>query len=242
MKNLYFVAHQDDELLNTGVLLTSEAEEHYEDTIVFLCTDGSGSGVLGVLGDEKECFIHKGKHLYPLTKEEFSLARDREFLDSCKYLGVKKENVIIHKDRAPDGSLTRSQAEHIILSALSLFPEEKDFRIRAVSPYFDGRQNPDHKAIGLACERLFGQGLFSSMLLVTDSCFEGDCREVFPEKQYITKTADESSYRKILAAADCYGLWEPEKGRFAIGWHSVKDEFEAIAKNAAVTYEEYISR
>ena len=236
MKNLYFVAHQDDELNNTGVLLTEDAASFYDDTYVILCTDGGGSGVLKVLGDGNNCWLHEGRHIYPMTREEFSLARDREFIESCSHLGVKSENVIIHKQRGLDAQLTESLAELIIRDTLSLFPKETDFRIRAVSPLFDGRQNPDHKAIGKVCEKLFTEGLFSEAVLVTDSCFEGSCREKFPSVPFEEQKPDEKAFSKIKAAADCYGRWEPEKGRFAVGWHSVKDEFEEIVRNPGVTF------
>lgn len=236
MKNLYFVAHQDDELLNTGVLLTKEVQANYDDTYVILCTDGGGSGVFGVLCNGEDCWLHEGKHIYPLSRQAFSHARDREFSECCSLLGVKKTNVIIHEKRGLDGSLSEEQAELIILETMKLFPDEEDFRIRAVSPCFYGRQNPDHKAIGVSCEKLFGLGLFSEMLLVTDSCFEGNCREIFPKNAYEDLIADELSFERIKAAADCYGRWEPQNSRYAIGWHSVKDEFEEIVKNPKIIF------
>lgn len=236
MKNLYFVAHQDDELCNTGVLLSSEAENFPDDTYVILCTDGGGSGVKRVLCDEKDCWLHEGKHIYPLLREEFSHARDREFSESCFLLGVKDENVIIHDSRGLDGSLSEKEAENIILDVLALFPDEKDFRIRAVSPKFPGRQNPDHRAIGITLERLFDKGVFSEMILVKDSCLEGNCRELFPDIDFIEAEAKGKDFLKIKAAADCYGIWAPEKGRFSIGWHSVKGEFEEIVRNPKVTF------
>lgn len=236
MKNLYFVAHQDDELCNTGVLLAEEAESFFDDTYVILCTDGGGSGVIKVLADGQSCWLHEGKHTFSLTRKEFSLARDREFLESCSFLGVKKENVIIHHNRGLDGSLSEIQAECIIRETVNLFPDEKDFRIRAVSPLFEGRQNPDHRAIGKCCERLFDEGLFSELILVTDSCFEGNCRELFPDVAYSDAKASGEALKKIKAAGDAYGRWEPENGRYAIGWHSVKGEFEAIEKNPEVTF------
>ncbi len=236
MKNLYFVAHQDDELNNTGVLLSKEAEEFPDETYVVLCTDGGGSGVIRVLCDQKDCWLHKGKHIYSMTRDEFSLARDREFLESCSLLGVKSENVVIHNKRGFDGSLSEEQAENIIRDAMGLFSDEKDFRIRAVSPCFYGKQNPDHKAIGVVCEKLFREGLFTEMILVTDSCFEGNCREKFPENAYEEINADKLSYERIKAAAACYGKWNPSEGRFAIGWHSVKGEFEEIVRNPKVTF------
>lgn len=236
MKNLYFVAHQDDELNNTGVLLVDEAEAFHEDTYVILCTDGGGSGVINVLGDGRDCWLHEGEHLYPLSRSEFSLARDREFLESCCLLGVKAENVIIHRSRGLDGSLSEGETENIISDVLSLFPDETDFRIRAVSSLFEGRQNPDHRVIALTCHKLFERGLFSEMLLVTDSCFQGNCRELFPDIRFCEKTASGKAFEKIKAAADCYGRWAPEEGRFAIGWHSVKDEFEEIVKNPVTVF------
>lgn len=238
MKNLYFVAHQDDELLNTGVLIVKESELYHDDTYVILCTDGGGSGVVNVLGNGESCWLHEGLHSFTLTRKDFSLARDKEFLASCRLLGVKTENIIIHKNRGLDASLTEGQAEQIILDTLKLFSAEDDFRVRAVSPKFHGRQNSDHKVIGNVCEKLFGEGLFSQLILVTDSCFEGNCREIFPETSYKEIRADDNAFEKLKAAANCYGLWDPQNGRYAVGLHSVKDEFEELIRNPRVIYEE----
>ncbi len=240
MKNLYFVAHQDDELLNTGVLITKEASENPNDTYVILCTDGGASGVINVLNNNESCWLHEGIHQYSLSREEFSYARDREFSESCALLGVRSENAVIHSFRGKDGSLSEKEAENIILDILALFPNEKEFNIRAVSPYFYGRQNNDHKSIGIVCERLFNEGLFSELILVRDSCFEGNCREIFPDISWEEIRADKTAFEKISAAAECYGKWEPDKKRYAVGWHSVKDEFEDIVKNPVVIFERLV--
>ena len=93
-KILYFVPHQDDELLGYGLDIAKETKLNSENVYVFLCTDGSSSGVRRMLCDNKEeCFLHEGKHQYTLGSEEFSKARDREFILSLIALGVKKENI-----------------------------------------------------------------------------------------------------------------------------------------------------
>lgn len=78
---------------------------------VYLCTDGSSSGVRRNLNDGNEnCILHKGKHCYELDRKEFSKARNREFYLSHKALGVKKENIYIFPERAQDGSLKECEA------------------------------------------------------------------------------------------------------------------------------------
>ena len=67
--------------------------------------------------------------------------------------------------------------------------------------------------------------------------FEGNCREVFPDRKWEDMKAERKTFEKISSAAECYGKWEPENKRYAIGWHSVRDEFEEIIKNPVVTFE-----
>ena len=95
-KILYFTPHQDEELLASGPDISKETKINSDNVYVYLCTDGSSSGVRRNLNDGNEnCILHKGKHCYELDRKEFSKARNREFYLSLKALGVKKENIYI---------------------------------------------------------------------------------------------------------------------------------------------------
>ena len=120
---LYFAPHQDDELLSMGVDLCASLDKG-EDVHVFLCTDGSQSKVRLRLNNGQKCPKHPGIHQYALTLEEFSQARDREFMDSCLALGVAPGNIHILPQRAVDGSLAPERAARIIRDALKEYGDD----------------------------------------------------------------------------------------------------------------------
>ena len=100
IKSLWFVPHQDDEILTLGYGILEDIESGY-DVHVILCTDGGGSGILSQWQSGTSCGICKTVHTIHLgseqtiTREEFSKYRDFEFVNCCLHLGVKPENIHI---------------------------------------------------------------------------------------------------------------------------------------------------
>lgn len=103
IKSLWFVPHQDDEILTLGYGILEDIESGY-DVHVILCTDGGGSGILGQWQNKDTCGICHTVHIIHsdidsedpnITREEFSKYRDFEFVNCCLHLGVKPENIHI---------------------------------------------------------------------------------------------------------------------------------------------------
>lgn len=226
-KILYFMPHQDDELLVSGLDIANETEENLENVYVYLCTDGSSSGVRRNLNDGNEaCILHEGKHCYQLDRKEFSKARDREFYLSLNALGVKKENIHIFPERAQDGSLKECEALAMMEKAINSFPEGTKISVRTIAPYRKKPQQTDHSNLGLSAMKLFEANKINDYkLFIENPDLEFSLKD-FPELDIHTESFNEKSKHKVTEAAKAYNVWDPEKGFYAIGYHSVLGEFK----------------
>ncbi len=225
MDALFFAPHQDDELTNLGPEICRALAEGRRVTVV-LCTDGGASSVKRMLCNGGVCAWHAGPHIYTLTAGQFVAARDTEFSASCAALGVPEGETVISPLRAPDGGLTVQTAKAIILEALR-GRDSANCLVCTLAPMPERGQNPDHTALGQAARELFAAGAFGALRLTHEFILlppEGP-----PAGARVTVPAPEE-LQKIKAAAGCYRLWAPQRGRWAVGYHSVADEFNDFLK------------
>lgn len=232
---LYFSPHQDDELLTMGIDI-SKAIRRGDSVHVFLCTDGSRSIVRKVLKDGQTCSKHSGSHIYALTADQFVKARDREFTDSCLALGLKNENIHILENRSIDGSLTVESAKEVIRNNISVI--DSSAVICTISPDNGGMQHRDHKSLGEAARQLFYEGIIKELhLFVEPYLFETvklNARQI-PVDPTVTKANSKIS-RQIRQAIASYSKWDPDNGRYAVGYHSVTNEFDDFLKTQSNYY------
>lgn len=232
---LYFAPHQDDELLSMGIDIACRVRQGY-DVHVILCADGSKSAVRGVLGNGKTCKKHPGTHDYPLDTVEFIRARDREFTDSCLALGVPKDHIHIPEDREVDGSVGTPGVEKIMLRYLETLGSNA--LICTFSPNNGDQQHRDHKAVGQAAENLLKQGKVRRIRLLVEPYHypqiqnRDDCLPVAPYEI----RADREISRRLEQAIGAYRLWDPEHGRYAVGYHSMTTEFERLLEEKTVRW------
>lgn len=221
---LYFAPHQDDELLSMGVnISTSVLSGH--DVHVILCTDGSKSNSRLWLNNGETCPHHGGAHIYELSIAEFIQARDREFTDSCRALGVKPANIHIPENRGVDGSLSAEHAEKIIRHYLSVYGA--DAMVCTISPNNGPSQHRDHKALGKAAENLVNKGVINGVrFFVEPYHFAQICENprLIPVEPTIQKASPQVK-EKIKKAIAAYSYWNPAELRYAVGYHSVTTEF-----------------
>ena len=224
-KILYFVPHQDDELLGFGLDIASETKENSDKVFVFLCTDGSSSGVRRDLCNNRDdCILHKGKHCYELSREEFSKARDREIFLSLKALGVKEENVTIYSDREVDGSLRLEYALKKMREEIEKSNPDDEISIRTYAPYRKAYQQTDHKYLGQAALEIFENGEVDEIKLIVENPDLNFTVNDFPEISFEKLEFDDYTKKIITEALKAYNIWEPEKGFYAVGYHSVLGE------------------
>ena len=222
---VYLAPHQDDELTNLGVDLLRETAAGKE-VWCLLCTDGSSSAVRKDLENGKECLLHPGRHVFSMDRAAFSRARDREWRESLLALGLSSERAVIAPERAVDGELTREKAKEIVLDFLTSHPAVS-VTLKTILPVKDRPQHPDHANLGLAAEDLFREGKADALELFYEPIL---CMERRPGEEGLIRiepgNGEERS--RILKAAAAYAKWDPEEGFFAIGYHSVKNEFDAF--------------
>ena len=216
----YFSPHQDDELLNLGAAMCQDIDAGRE-VFCVLCTDGGASGARRLIGDGGGCHWHGGCHCYPMDVPAFSAARDREFTESCLAMGLQPDHILIPVDRAPDGQLTEEHTAKIMCSAIRVFPAEQ-VTVKTLAEVTWSRQNPDHTAVARAALQLRAENACAAVEEYLETI-------LFPAPEDTaileTLTPDEAQRKRLLAAAESYCHWEPENGRFAVGFHSVADEF-----------------
>lgn len=226
---LYFAPHQDDELLTLGLDICRSVRKKWN-VHVILCADGSRSNMRRVLNNGKSCGKHKGEHCYELTVEEFVAARDREFVDSCLALGVPRENIHIPEKRAVDGSVTVAETEAIMIHYLELLG--KDAYVCTIHSGNGGDQHRDHKAVGRAAENLLNRGVIRELKSFIEPYLYHKIIAntwILPVDPYVEKASREDA-AKLKKAIAAYSLWDPEKRRYAVGYHSVTTEFDDFQK------------
>jgi glycosyltransferase involved in cell wall biosynthesis len=230
---LYFSPHQDDELLSMGIDICNSISEGH-DIHVILCTDGSKCTVRHELANGKACNKCPGTHTYHLTEEDLINARDKEFRESCRALGVKDGHVHILKNRFTDRKLTVCDSKKTILHYLNVLGP--DCVVCTLDPNLENnRQHRDHKGLGYAAVELFNEGFISELRLFTEPYFA----EFFQKKKDVVRgkirtavdTATALVQEKVQKAAEAYSHWAPEIGRYAVGYHDIAKAFDTLLKN-----------
>ncbi|MBR6608648.1 MAG: PIG-L family deacetylase [Oscillospiraceae bacterium] len=227
---IYFAPHQDDELLSMGVDICNSIKKG-KDVHVVLCTDGSSSGVKNILKNGKTCKKHSGEHIYDLTVEQFIKARDDEFIASCLALGVKKENIHIPDVRGKDGALDLNTAQTIIRHFLKEI--DKKAVICTISQNNGPKQHRDHKTLGRAVENLTNWGEIRKRKLFVEPYHYRQVKDnarlipIEPEVLIATSSAKDN----INNAINAYSYWNPQEKRYAVGYHSVTNEFNDYIKD-----------
>ncbi len=219
----YFSPHQDDELLNLGAAICRDTDAGYE-VFCVLCTDGGASGARHMLCDHGTCSWHDGRHDYPMEVSAFSAARDREFTASCLAMGLRRDHIIIPGNRAKDGQSTEEQIAAVMRNAINGFPAAQ-VAIKTLAEVAWRRQNTDHTAAARAALRLRDEGACGLVEEYLETIlFPASDR--YSIKETITPTPAQRN--RLMDAAACYCRWKPESGFYAIGYHSVADEFIAF--------------
>ena len=220
----YFAPHQDDELTNFGAAICRDLDAGHA-VVCVLCTDGSASGSRRLIGDGNPCHLHPGVHPAGFSVPDFIAARDREYRASCAAMGIPAGGIVIPADRAADGTLTAAHAEKLILAAVDGLPPEA-VTVKTLAPVEGCRQNPDHNALGAAARALFAAGRFGALTLFYEPIHLDGRLDARPMRRL--RPGNEAQKKRLLDAAACYDRWDPANGFYAVGYHSVCDEFNAF--------------
>lgn len=193
-----------------------------------LMSNGTTSNVLGEInGDYADNQWWKDKHeparegYAPLTKQEFGLARTREWRNSWHQLGVPDERLHLGMDLATSDLLPDAISVSYATQVMRYFVEGDIAAGRAVGGLYTMwwmDAHSDHAACGQALHAL----------KVADSTYSDARWMTKPEDADRAGAAVYGVPAELLdqvthmqwKAAQCYGAWSPPDS-FAIGFHSV---------------------
>lgn len=221
---VYLVPHQDDEMFMAGNIKRNLNAGR--NVYVILATDGSASRVRDILNGKNKaghvvyCHWHDKYHnpkeekYKPLNKQRFNSARNDEFFTAMTRLGVNPSNIIFANPGGKTGQTTTTNPyrdRHL----------SKELAGEIIAKYYnilgDGSYNTtaanlnhaDHAALRDALKDFAG---------IAEKHF-------FSEKQKVGREIKLSAKARLAKyyAMKAYYRWNPAKGQFAIGAHSMKE-------------------
>lgn len=236
MDCLFFVPHQDDEVLTMGVAIAQHVKDG-DNVKVIMTTDGGGSQIIKTLVNGKSCNKNcdniTDKHNIGLSRDGFVSARDREFKNACIKLGVKPENIIISTVRYLNGKINSNSTTAEFNIAVKEFEEivskhitKTNIKVKTTTPY-GGDSQIEHRALGQAVKNVTQRKGITDVRYYIDpyklASYNG-ANSYWKESE--SKTSELG--KKVIAACKEYGKWKPASPDYlyAIGWHSVPDEFK----------------
>ncbi|MFC7440093.1 PIG-L deacetylase family protein [Laceyella putida] len=239
---IYLVPHADDELLAMGADIVNHQRMGYEIQLV-LASPGEHSGARFVINGFREVWQGKKKVKNPVfcrwhntyhsadelndpdhyvDTKEFGEARIREFYEVARRLGVPKENT--HTYDLVNGHFTEEGLRAIYDEYLSRYPHAI---FRTLSPY---DYHPDHAMMGKVLMEYEKEGKIKPtdtayFLSIYKSRFTkyGQLAVKLLKVGPMTKEDGE----RLQHAAEVYSLWEPQQGWWALGYHSVPQQFDS---------------
>ncbi|MFO0761326.1 MAG: PIG-L deacetylase family protein [Byssovorax sp.] len=211
---VFFSAHPDDESIGmAGAILEARAAGRL--VFIELMTHGEKSAARARLDDGLTDTWHPGIHHHPMSEAAFGEARVREMRDAAVRLGVT--GVVIND--FPNGALTRAEVLGRIetwlargLPCLSLAgtagPQDPTTA--------GGEPHPDHIAVW---DALIASGHpdVRGFLVYDHGHHAGHPNIVVSIAPYCAQKA---------FALDAYRVWAPQRGRYGVGFHSVRTLIE----------------
>lgn len=238
---IYLVPHADDEVLTFGVPIRNDLQQKKE-VYVLLLSKGELSQARDVVngyydhesnhpymaGKVQWCRFHQRLHIpsaegySPLSVEEFGQARIKEFIQATAALGVPKENTYVYQLK--HGYFGNTPLVLIINDWLKRFPNATFVTMSEIDV------QRDHAHVGKVLNRLHQQKVVKfkrNYASVATRMKYRHLKDQYPSISLIHK----KDVHYILKAIDVYRAWEPHKGRFGLGYHSVETQFEFLKKN-----------
>ncbi|WP_044641968.1 PIG-L family deacetylase [Risungbinella massiliensis] len=209
--SIYYVPHPDDEILTFGVPIRNDIQSG---RVVFLIllSHGESTGAI-----DKVSRLAKKK----LTPKQIGEARVLEFRDAARSLGV--EEPFYHIYNMPGGKY-----QHDVIQNIALYFEH-NFPSVIHNTMSEEDVLSDHHIPAKVIGALQKEGkvkqfqTYSSVYMDRISKKKRDGYKV-----YLISPHDKESLDQAIHA---YKIWNPTTGRYAIGNHSVSDQFRALQQD-----------
>lgn len=233
---LFFIPHQDDEVLSFAVDITNQLDKGY-DVHIILMTDGSASNYKNILNREIQCGLlaysnnptEEGYELNNIKvngfdEETFIKYRNAEFLSAVIDLGVKKQNIHILEKPEKDRHLTKDNSIKIMKKFLSMFPDAEinTFYYDSIS----GKRHKDHVVLGETAKELYDNGSIKTVKYYLEPYSYQNFKAERPKIGISTHKPNRKQKDRIVKALKEYCIWDPKNGKFAIGYYSMQNAFE----------------
>jgi LmbE family N-acetylglucosaminyl deacetylase len=220
---IFYSPHQDDESL----AMAGSIREHKEAgrrVILVLLSRGENGGLLDIMNGVADCPLGQncpggGSHSFGLVQDDIVRGRTAEFKAAAQRLGVDR---MVIRDR-PDSAWSDyagfvREVRDTILEFEARYPGASHKLVNGYRDVIHGHPpdepNLTHKACREAAEGLPG----------LDFRFYWVYGYTYPQGQrtadYVLPLSDKQFARKRQALAE-YGRWDPSRGRYALGYHSV---------------------
>lgn len=243
---LYFVPHEDDEILSFGVNIRNELSKGRDVHLVLMSSgDDSKSRDLinGIFDNESTsgeikgqkywCMWHQryhnpGQENYMhghLTRKKYGIRRKEEFNRGSRTLGVPTNN--IHANPIPSNLMSREKIRGHIRSYIRKYPNAE---IRTMS-WFDGQSF--HALIGETIRDMQRNGELKhyQVKYITSIYTDRFYPVKNPNETYKVVLNQNSDLTYLNNAIYEYTRFEPRFGYYAIGYHSVPTQFDSLKKS-----------
>ena len=233
---IYYVPHSDDEILTYGPSIKNHLNAGRE-VITILYTNGVGSAVQNQLNGVNSSSYWGGYHVpakegyTTLSNDDFGDARIKEYINSCHALGVKPENILVDRLTVTNDV---DEMTDLILKYHALYTDASHKAMSYKDQMGTGSNNPnEHSVSGYALKGLYTAGT------ITDARFYVSRYNIMTGG--ITVGSNETLVNSahlldLKHSARCYDAWGPKEGLFAIGYHSVKDQFDNFFSDVRSKY------
>ncbi|GAA1158281.1 GNAT family N-acetyltransferase [Ornithinicoccus hortensis] len=191
---IWYIPHPDDETIFMGGSIHRTRDRR---NILVLLTRGGASTALAKVN---------AKLLDPLDAAGFMAGRGTEMAAALTELGVRSRNVVRHD--LPDGSVDSDAVLDIIRDLATRYPRAEHRTMSYLDPH------RDHAAAGRALRQAYREGIVSDAVFhLPVPLVRGDLGSRAP-----LGTRDVAAKRRALSQ---YQVWDPRRGRYAIGGTSV---------------------
>lgn len=214
-----FAPHADDDVISMGWIASLHSSVGRRLRFVLGSDGASTTAIKPINGDTLNSWwgrMHDPERegYARLTPADIALARDEEFLDSCRQLGALPEEIHLERELRVT-SPTVDDATKILLKHRELDPDSGMYTMHWED------SDPTHAAFGEALLelRLASPSDWSDVRWMVR---ESQAGTIAGAQQYAVPGDKYASCKLMVQkAAKCYESWAPRKGRYAVGYHSV---------------------
>ena len=207
---VFYAPHADDEVLSLGPSILRQLDKGNHVAVVLL-SHGEASRSLEKINRR----LTEENHA-PITVEDFGHSRVREFREAVNEMEINDEDVHVYD--FPDGELKKEDVMKTMLEMEELYSEASHHTLSYKDPH------RDHAVSGLALKQLVEEGTITSALYYLPI-------QEFKNIEYDgTYSVPENLTEEYSNSLNAYRIWNPEKGFYSIGYHSVKSYFEQAEK------------